>query len=268
MNTAIHASMLTMGAKCMEQVRWRYVEGERAPPGIALLVGSSVHAARELDLVRKRDTGAPLPEGDVVDAAATDFDRRLAEEERVIYDDGENAGTGKDQAVSLARLHSREVTPKLEPLHVERKLRVAIPGLEHEIEGTLDLQTHDRVIHDCKTAKKSPTSDELAGSIQLQLYSLLAESADGAKPAGIALDVLLKNKTPKSAMMSAGPVTTYAPLMERIRRFELALASGNFMPAMPGSWWCSTKFCGYYDRCVFGARARVSISMNTGPGDE
>mgnify|MGYP001564712607 FL=1 len=34
-----------------------------------------------------------------------------------------------------------------------------------------------------------------------------------------------------------------------------------FKPASTGAWECSKRFCGYWERCEFGSKKRVSVGL-------
>lgn len=254
---------------CQLQFQYRYLDGDIRPPGVALLVGSTVHKAAEVNLLAKRDHGAPLETSAVADLAALEFDRRWSAEPEVALDEDERTvgvaavkGKAKDQSIALATVHATDLVPKLSPLHVERAVRVAVPGLRNELEGTFDLQTRDRKLHDLKTSGKKLGADAITDSVQMRLYSLLSEIADGAPPAGLALDVVQKNKTPLAYIVESPTFSSSKPILDMISRMERGLESGIFQPTDPGHWRCQPSYCGWWDTCPFGRAARVTVSMS------
>lgn len=266
--SALHASQLGMLFRCGVQFEYRYMRGLVRPPAVAMVVGSSVHKAREVDLIAKRDTGSGLDVHHVVDAAAFDFDRRWDYESPELDADEASRGRAlvkgeaKDMAVALARLHSEALTPVIEPVHIERKIRVSVPGVSRDVEGTVDTIDRSGFLRDFKTSKAKITAADIDDSIQLPLYSLLVEVADGARPTGLVLDVTQKLKRPIAYSVPAGPVASNAVSIARLQAAERVIDSGAFAPAPPDSWQCSAKWCGYYTDCPFGARRRVSVSVS------
>lgn len=251
---------------CQLQFQYRYLDGLIRPPGVALVVGSTVHKAAEVNLLAKRDGGAALDPGDVADLAAMEFDRRWSAEGEIALDDDEKAlglatvkGDAKDQSVALAELHAIDLVPRLAPLHVERSVRVAIPGIRNELEGTFDLQTTNGKLHDLKTSGKKLGPDAITDSVQMRLYSVLAEAADGKKPTGLALDVLQKNKKPLAYVVESPTFSSSQPILDLIVRMERGVESGIFQPADPGHWRCSKSYCGWWDTCPFGRASRVTV---------
>lgn len=281
-DSALHASGLNLLFKCGVQFEKRYIDGEIMPPGTAMVIGSTVHKAREVDLIHKRDSGGPLPVDAVADVADMEFERRWLHE-AVELDAEEKSigaarvkGASKDESILLARRHSRILMPQLQPLHVERKIRVSIPGIKHDLEGALDLLTNDGVLHDCKTSNKRLGTDAVEDSLQLPFYDLLVDAADGQRPKRHALDVVQKvkdeDKYRKKYQREAAYIVDVEPpdnhdaIIARIQRAERIIESGLFTPAPPDAWWCSNEWCGFAlnNSCPFGPqRRRKSVAMNT-----
>lgn len=256
---------------CQLQFQYRYLDGLIRPPGVALLVGSTVHKAAEVNLIAKRDQGSPLDAESVADLASTEFDRRWSEEGEIALDEDERAkgrdmvkGEAKDESVRLAALHATDLVPLLEPLHVERSVRVKVEGIRNELEGTFDLQTTDRKLHDLKTSGKKLSVDSITDSVQMRLYSVLAEAADGVKPTKLALDVVQKNKKPLAYIVESPVFSSSKPILDLIARMEKGIELGVFQPADPTSYRCRPMYCGYYRDCPFGARARSSHAVSSG----
>lgn len=255
-----------MFLRCQLQFQYRYLDGIVKPPGVALLVGSTVHKAAEVNLTAKRDGGSPLPQEHVRDLAALEFDRQWSQAGEVALDDEERSkgpekakGEAKDQSVKLAAIHGEVLVPQLAPLHVERAVRVSVPGIKLDLEGTFDLQTKDGWLHDLKTTSKKLGPEAITDSVQMRLYSLLAEVADGKPPTKLALDAVQKNKTPLAYIVESPTFASSKPIMELIARVERVIETGVFAPAEPNSFVCKAQWCGYFDSCPFGARARVTI---------
>ena len=144
---------------------------------------------------------------------------------------------------------------------MERPFRLQLPGARDLI-GYLDLQ-EATTIRDLKVSGKSPSRNAAVESLQLAAYGLAAEVLDGVRPEAVALDHVVRLKRgPKIATVAAtvGPETN-AWVLARWRAADAQIKSGVLPPATPGSWWCSAKWCGYHDRCPYGAPQRVSIDL-------
>ena len=73
----LSVSQLDMFARCGEQYRRRYIEGEIVPPGIAARIGTGVHKAAETNWREKMRTGRDMPLDAVQDCAAEAYHKAL-----------------------------------------------------------------------------------------------------------------------------------------------------------------------------------------------
>jgi hypothetical protein len=234
------------------------------PPGVALLIGTGVHASAALDLTAKRDTGKLLTVEAVQQAAAESVKAEWDKTGVVLDDDekllGEKRVKGEtvDAAVGLAGLHHKDLAPTLAPRHIERPFTVELKGYPVDLSGTLDLQEDNGTLRDLKTRAASPPAGLADSSLDLSFYGLAAKALDGVAPKVLALDVLVKTKTPKLVTQTTTRGdAAYRALLLRIEAVSKAIESGAFPPCSPDDWCCSVKFCGYFGICEFGAAARV-----------
>lgn len=270
---ALHYSILSMLSKCGMQAYYRYVQGIKAPPGVALVIGTAVHKATEKDLVAKMTTGKLLSDEEVATHAAEALDATWLGEGCVL--DAEDKARGekvvraeaKDDAVALAGVYHRELAPKLAPVAVERKMRLVLDGFPFDLEGAIDVETAD-TIRDRKTTSKSPSGNEAAGHPQLETYTMMQSVIDGTPPKRMALDFLVKLKTPKAVVVEAPPPADFEAIKKRIELAANVFDKGTFYPVDPtgpNAWVCTKKWCGYFSRCPFGERRVRTISMSTTP---
>ena len=104
---ALHQSQLGMIYSCPMKYFYRYVEGIKTHPGIALITGTSTHASVESNLRNKMTTGALLDEQTVMDVARDKVNQvwdaegvQLDAEER---EEGEKIIRGRTVDASLFR---------------------------------------------------------------------------------------------------------------------------------------------------------------------
>jgi len=245
-----------MAMRCGEQYRWRYVEGIIAPPGIALVVGPSVHEGAEHNYKQKVETRQDLPLEEVVEAAADSYERRVADEE---VDFGDlDRGTAKDQTVELASCHHQHIAPTTQPAKVEEWMEADIGGDGWILNGRLDLVTEDCVIADLKTSGKKHTQEDIDKSVQLTAYAALYRDHFAEEEKGIRHDVVVKSKrwgaTPQQ-LTTTRTTAQLGALVDLGDRIADSVRSGLFIPRT--DWWgCNPKWCGYWDRCAFGGRGR------------
>lgn len=264
----LHQSQIVQFINCGMQYQYRYVDGLRTRPGIALITGTSTHKSVEVNLRNKIEHGVLLDEEQVADVARDTVNQVweqegvfLAEEER---EEGEEVmrGSTVDTAVALARLHHNELAPRIEPVAVERQFTLELVGRPVNLAGTIDIEEADG-IRDTKTYAKRPSRDDVDRSIQLDLYALAKKTLDGKSPKRISLDILLKNKVPTLVTLETQrDDLDYQRLLLRVDAVTSAIQAGNFLPTTPDNWRCSAKYCGYFDHCPFGRRKQTKAAVN------
>lgn len=255
----LHASGLNMLSKCGAQFERRYILGEKLPPSVSILIGTATDRSVTADLESKIRDGALLPDDAVKDIAR---DALVAEWERgvaVSPDDAEDGigsqGGAIDASVKLATLHHAQAAPRIEPTHVQRPWTLDVDGLNVQLAGTIDIQEGLRCIRDTKTSGKSPAKDVADTSLQLTTYALAVRQHDGRCPDRVALDYLVRTKTPKLVQIESQRSDKDFPhLLERVYQASRMIEAGLFMPAPIESWWCHPKWCGYYATCKYAAR--------------
>lgn len=263
---AIHQSDLMKLFLCAKQWELSRVDGHKETVGLAAHVGTGVHAGIEANLGRKKHTGELEPAQHVFDVSLAAF-RAAVARDGVLLSEEEAAdrpaamAAAEAKVLRLADLHYRELAPKIVPLHLERRWRVALPGGSHDLEGTIDIQDSDGII-DVKTKSKSPPATLAEDSIQLTMYALAVKVLDGAAPKRVRLDCLVDLKTPKVVTLeSTRGAADFAELGLRLGAAMKQIAAGVFPPCDPSSWICSAEHCAFHAAiCAHGARRRVQVS--------
>lgn len=265
----LHQSNFATLSKCGMQYYFGTVQKIRIPPGVALVRGTSVHASVRHDLAEKRERGTLLSLDAVKDFAAEALDNTWLGEEPQLNEEERQAGAkaikarAKETVIALSVLHHVDVAPKITPVHLEREFRVVLDGFPFDLGGTIDLQEPD-ALRDTKTAGKTPALDAADKSVQLTTYSLAAKALDGKAPGTVALDYLVDTKVPKAVTLTSTRTDDdHRRLLLRVEHAARVIQSGAFMPtdsSLPGVWWCSSTFCGFWqDICPFGRRNRVQV---------
>jgi hypothetical protein len=252
-------TQLMMLARCGQQYEWRYIKGVRVPPGVQLTIGTGTHAGIEADLRSKMEWGQLLSAEEV---AATTADATRAEWDKqppVRTDDDPDQGEAIDTAVGLARMYHAEIAPAVAPTGIEREFVLDIDGCSFDLVGFIDVEEDGR-IRDTKTAAKAPSGDEAERSPQLSLYWLEAHLR--GKDPEVVLDYLVKGKKPRAVTLRARRTPLDAQrMLVWIEAASRQIEAGAFPPTDPSNWWCSAKWCGYYDRCAFGARQAAVVPV-------
>lgn len=147
------ASSAKMAVRCLEQWRQRYVLGRKAPPGLGLIGGKADHAAIELSMGQKISSYADLPLPEVKEAFVSVVEREvdqaggLGELEWKPDQDTEAARTRaydelRSGGQEVVGVYHSQVSPFLQPVAVEEKFSVELPGVPVPVIGYIDLVAH------------------------------------------------------------------------------------------------------------------------------
>ncbi|MFW6118876.1 MAG: PD-(D/E)XK nuclease family protein [Planctomycetota bacterium] len=255
----LHWSHLSCYARCGEQFRRRYVEGEIRAPGIALIAGSATHEGIEAVLKYKQEAGE-LPELDRGQAAARDY---VARE----WADGHYRLTGRevdelggpdaardhtiDTSVGLVECHYVSLADEIQPTAVERPWVVKLKDYPFDLAGQIDVEESGR-IRDTKTAARRPSAGQEHTMPQLTMYALAKRVLDGHPPAEIFVDWLVKNKTPVAVSRATHrTVEDFRALLARVEATWRGIEAGVFPPISREEWMCDPRWCGYFYDCKY-----------------
>lgn len=257
----LSVSQLNMYARCGQSYYYRYCEGLKCPPGIALITGKSVHAAREKDLVQKLGSGKDLPIEEIREEASRQVNDAFEDEVDLQgeTDAKKIRGEVEDQAVALTELDYNHNLVNTMPLKVEHKVELDVESIGCSLHGVIDLVDDKTMIRDLKTSGKSLNQKDADQSLQLTMYAMMHRLTEKAEESGVQLDVLVKNKTPKAQnIVSTRDKQDIQVLLNRIARTKEGIEAEIWTPSSPDNWVCSEKFCGYFKRCPYSVK-RVTI---------
>lgn len=262
----LSASQLDMFARCPEQWRRRYVEREIIPPRLAMLKGGAVHAGAEANMRQKIETRTDLPKAEIIDAAVDSYDMKI-KADGYLLKDGETKkdvdGT-RDLVAAMAEAHAEKQAPDYQPKEVEKKFRIELPALSHDVVGVIDLVTENGDVVDFKTTGKLMNKADAAESVQLSLY---AAAQEGADEVAVRLDVLVEPSTRlpvRRQVIEATRNKSDLPIVaRRVAVVSRTIDAGLFPPAAVGSWWCSESWCGYWNSCPYVNAERIAAARET-----
>lgn len=257
-------SQIDSFTRCGEAYRRRYIEKEIIPPAFAMLKGGAVHVGAEENFKQKIESHQDLPTKDIVDIAAASFDGKVVSEGVLLSEEEESVGKeilqgkAKDSTVRMAEQFSKSVAPLHQPIAVEEKVRLALPGAPRDLLGIMDLVV-DGGVQDLKTSAKKKLQDDVDSSVQFTTYAALYRTKYGKLPERIIIDNVIDRMTEKTGKITSEHqqlVTTrstadFNALAARINTVTQGIEAGMFMPATPGAWWCSAKSCGYWRTCAY-----------------
>lgn len=257
---------LGMYGLCGESYRRSYIENEKIPPGFALIGGKVFHKPAEINFRQKIESREDLPITDFREIAAATFEAEIAGGYSLSEEESARGakiviGEAKDRSIEMVEFHAKQQAPDYQPILVEEKVRVELPGT-HDLLGVIDLaDVLDRVI-DFKTAARPKSQSEADSSIQLTSYHAAFLAKTGREPSGLLLDTVVKTKT-KTTRQSLTTVRTeqdFSALAQRINTVTDAISKGVFPPAAVGAWNCAAKWCGYYSTCKYVNSERKAAS--------
>lgn len=246
----LSASSLDTFRRCPLQWRFRYVEGIKVPPSVAIVQGASVHRGAEYNYSYKVETGEDLPTDEILDVTRDAFS---LESEAVEDWADTKPGKALDESVGMASVYHTELAPTVAPIYVERELVLEDETWPLPILGYMDVEEEFRVI-DIKTSSKKKSQDDLETNLQAGIYQL-ARHREGL-PDRFDWHVAVKTKTPITQVLTR-ETRNHDRTIRLIATIEaavlLACEHDLFPPGLPG-WHCSEKFCGYWHMCEFGGK--------------
>lgn len=263
----LSASQLDSYCRCPEAYRRRYLEGDKIPPAIAMLRGTATHKAAAENFKQKIETREDLPASDFVDIAVSSFDGELSrgfsldpDEESVGPE--KVTGDARDEVADLAKFHIRHQAPDYQPVLVEERIRLALPG-SRDLLGVIDLADDQCRVVDFKTSSKRKSQPEVDSSPQLTVYAAAYHAHQGHAPQSVSLDVTVSGAkgVTRQVLSSTRGAEDFAVLARRIDVISKSIDAGSFPPATPGAWWCSPKMCGYWRTCPYVNSERATLAQ-------
>ena len=258
----LHVTGLEMLSKCGELFRRVYIEKERKPPGVYVVVGKSTHRSVERDLRHKIEHRELLSLEEIQDTARDALVREWQHSDISLEPEELELGLqvvreqAIDKAVRLASLHHMDMAPQVEPVSVEHEWTIELPGYPMDLAGTIDI-LEAGAVRDTKTSKKTPNERVAHESLQLTAYALAVKVIDKVEVGQVCLDYLIDTKTPQAKTYSSTrDADDYRVLLARIETATLAIQKGIFVPARESDWWCSAKWCGFYSTCRYVRRPK------------
>lgn len=246
----VSPSQINTWLKCQMQWYFRYIEGLKVPSSGAQFTGTTYHKTLAHNYEQKVETKQDIPATDAQEYCAEAFDSGLTETE--VQFDGDKPGEMKDKAVRAVALHVTERAPALEPVTVEKKWELPLTG-DTTLMCITDMTTTDHAIIDHKFSSRAKNEADLPNDIQANLYQWMMREIEPLEPWRFTWEVAVAGKTPKTQTLSIESKPKELEWFHQLAKGTVAAIgqateSGVFVPN-PNGWWCSPKWCGYYDRC-------------------
>lgn len=242
--TSISFSAVSLYLKCGKQYYFRYVEGRKDVPGIALLEGSSHHKAVEENNIHKKKKGWDLKAPILTETFVEELRSRVKAEERVDWGNEKESGLIKRAKVWHAD-YIKKYAPKIMPVMIEEKFEVPVEveGVKFAIKGVIDLGLKSKVL-DYKTLARAKSQYDTNQDLQLSLYAF------AAKKRKVGFIQFLKSANPEVGIVEAERTSMQIQWALKVAKEVVqSIKAGAFPMTQPTNWWCSSRFCGYWKLC-------------------
>lgn len=255
-------TQINMFLRCSAQYFFRYIEGIKAPPGIALTLGKSIDEALNLNYQQKKDTFEDLKVEPMIDIYETTYDREI---KNTIIFPSDDLKKIREEGIGLIKQYHTEISPVIQPIEVQEKIEIPFNDFDYDLVVVPDLITIEEVIVDNKTVSKSPPQDNgkfLPMSFEHKLQMIADSFAFGVKyqksEKELRLDYLVKTKTPQIKTACFGATKAdHILFLNLLSRVADAIENNVFLPNR-NCQTCSHKFCGYAKICesYFGGKVK------------
>ena len=232
-------TMLNQWARCPEQFRRRWIEGEIVPPGIAARVGTGLHKGAEVNHRAKIVTGKDEPLSVVQDAARDGYIKGIQQgvflSEEEVPSAKKLLSDGVDSTVRLAKLYRQSLAPKVHPVLVEKTVYLVEPSLPVPFRGIIDVVADGGWLLDIKSAHKKWPESRTENDIQATLYGELVRSETGQYPRRISFEIFTKLESEHQSIETTRTPEDYRQLVSRAQLMLASIEAGIFPPATSGA---------------------------------
>ena len=255
--TRLSATQLNMYLRCPQQWYLRYVKGIKIPPAGNMMQGRIYHLATADNFKQKIETGKDL-EFDVLEDMFSEHWKKAIDDTDVNWE-GEKPATLKDEGRLLLKCYHTEVAPRVHPKSVEeQKVKNVIPGILDAV-GITDVIDNNNKILDHKLSAREKSQSDADRDLQATMYLWLRPECKT-----FIFHQVIKKRPTKNMLVrdpESPSILPYKNLVstkrtaQQVDRFVLMIAdtyklmqTGVFPPRCD-SFWCSEKWCGYWNIC-------------------
>lgn len=253
----LSTTQLNMYLRCPHQWYLRYIKGIKIPPAGAMMQGRVYHEAVADDFKQKIETGKDMPFDELSDRFSDHWQRDVIVSE--VNWEGEKPSTLKDEGFALLKCFHDEVAPKVQPKLVEeQKVKLVIPDVL-EMVGITDVVDEKNRILDHKLSTREKSQSDADKDLQATVYLWLRPECKT-----FIFHQIIK-KRPTQKMLVKDPetpsiipyknlvITKRTPLqIERMVQMVSdthTLMKAGVYPPRCDSFWCSERWCGYWNVC-------------------
>jgi CRISPR/Cas system-associated exonuclease Cas4 (RecB family) len=159
--------------------------------------------------------------------------------------------------VELVGNYIETVAPDRNPTHVEYEFSVALPETDLPFVGVIDLVLDSNYLSDHKTATRRWNKYRAHTELQPTAYYLAFEEDFGITPKGFLYDIAPRTgKAEIQIIPTSRGEAEKVEYLGRLRSVEESITKEHYPKTTPSNWYCSQKWCGYYDHCMKGIPLR------------
>jgi hypothetical protein len=168
----LSASSLGMVMRCPRQFQRRYLFHEKQRPGESIVIGSFMHETLEWNYRTKVDTHTDQPLSDAIqylgDVAVPKVIEENGGEDEIVWDS--DLDTARFDATRITTGYYTKVVPRVQPVGVEERFEIRVPGVEVPIIGYVDVRDSARIL-DVKSGKQAVRKPKPSWQLQGRLYA-------------------------------------------------------------------------------------------------
>lgn len=241
----ISNSQIGMWLRCPRQWEFRYIKGLKLPPKGVMVQGTAYHGALKKNFENKIQTKEDLSISDILDAFDSSWNEAVSLDgkEQVDWEE-RDADDLKDEGANCVSIYHKKMVADIDPVSVEQRVEMPI-GKDLTCVGYIDLETKNNII-DHKLRGRSMNQADADRDTQALTYCLMQEKKN------FAFHVMVKKKFPEVQVVSVKKtVKDIEWWLESVKQIAAQIRTG-ICPPNPTGWWCSEKFCGYWNLCKGG----------------
>lgn len=240
-------SSISKYLKCGKQWKFRYIDKLQEESSEALLFGSAWHKMIREYLTMNNPGFLP--------AWSKSFNQIL-EQENIAGDWFMDADILGQRMLTSEKITKTIQGLSINPESLEMEIELHIPGVQVPVVGFIDMIDLDGIPIDIKTSSQKWTQERADADLQATFYLAALEQAGMVQlPAKFRFIVFTKTKHPDVQIIET--VRTHADvfaLYGLVNEVWQAIQREVFTPTDPSNWWCSHKYCGFWNVCEYGGK--------------
>lgn len=162
----------------------------------------------------------------------------------------------EEKVIRLTKVYHEHYKDKMSPFKSEMPFEVKLHEYFPPIRGIIDLievdkKTNTYNIIDIKTSSKTPAIDDIIYDLQMSVYDIAFRKLFKGE-ALLTKRFIVDTKEPKVVEQTTKQRSSeqIERVIRRIEKVMEYIAKEVFLPAPQGCWWCSEKWCDYWDDCI------------------